>query len=608
MTNDLVPFDQTPEIRLLWEQLDAMDQRANAKAGGSTEVSPPLTPSGSGNRDIDAVVATISKLADGNCASAADVKLIRGDVATRPVRLMMAVQITWGSTKETVVGYVQVSGSLHCNGYRSANAHLAEVCGAACCVPALSTGVADRIRKAPVKAFADWPDTHKVADLPHAAHYYENCGNCAGHGVVNCANLTCRNGKTGCHHCRETGTGSCQSCQGQGSISVQGKTHYCTLCNGSGRFGGCIPCFSTGKLNCMTCHGRGEVRCNTCNGYCTFTHIYRTYLEGRVSRVVDFDEGVHVGFRASCLAVPVATLANGAGVLRNAEAFSAPAEASAVLHCSVKHAHVSMTVKNIGVTVDAIGTGMVIPRMPAFLDELIDVGALTSLSDRDSVRNPSARLIEATRASATKGILRMVGSGNAINAEAFSKTWKGAISPGFVTLIEGRLRRAYTHAARSSVRGTWIIAALPIAGAMFLANAYHLPLRVFESLWAVVGSVLPFPALVGFLLVQTLVAAPVLAVVSLYAGNRARASLRSGVGGLAKKRPRQGVWPWIGLLVAVAASWMAVVMRVEAAKLGLPFAPPLLWTASQPPVVTASPTRPAATTVRQSPGRDRLKP
>ena len=605
MANELIPFDQTPAGRELWAEIDELAKRAGAEAAVTVDASPPATPTGSGDRDIGSVLATISKLADGNCATAADVKVIRGDTGTRAVRLMMAVRIGWGSTQETVTGSVSVAGSMHCDGYKSASAHLVEVCGAACRVPGVSTGVADRIRKSPVAAFGEWPERHKVADLPHAAHYHENCGNCGGHGVVNCGNSACRNGKSGCPHCRETGHSSCHSCQGNGSFRVDGRSQYCRMCNGSGRFGTCIPCSGSGKVNCMTCGGRAEVRCNTCGGHRTFTHVHRTYLEGRISRVVDFDKDVHAGFRASCLALPAASLAKSVGVLRKAEAFSAPAEASAVLHCAVRHAHASLRVKDIGITVDAIGPGMTIPLMPAFLDDLIDVGGLTSPSDREAARDPAARLLEATKASATKGILRMVGSGNAIDAQAFSKTWKGAISSDFVALIEGRLRRAYTHAARSSVRKTWMAAALPIAGSMILANAYHLPLRTFIFLWPRAASVIPHAALIGFILAQALVAVPVLTAAWVYAGNRARASLRSGVGGLAQRRPRQGIWPWVGLLVAVAAGWTAVTMHLEAATLALPFAPPVLWTG--PPAAAATPTPPVAAPVRQIPGRDKLR-
>jgi hypothetical protein len=266
-----------------------------------------------------------------------------------------------------------------------------------------------------------------------------------------------------------------------------------------------------------------------------------------------------------------------------------------------------MRVKDVGVAVDAIGTGMVIPLMPPFLDDLIDVGGLTSPSDREAGRDPSARLLEATRASATKGILRMVGRGNAVDAGAFSRTWKGAISEGFVTLIEDRLRNAYTHAARSVVRRTWTAALVPVAGLMILANAYHFPLRVFDSLWPRVGGTIPHAALAGFVLAQTLVALPVLSAVWLYAGQRARASLRAAVGGLAHRRPSQGIWPWAGLLVAVTAGWMAVAMRMEAAGLGLPLAPPVLRAASSPAAAATIPTGAAAAPLRQIPGRDRLR-
>jgi hypothetical protein len=608
VANNLIPLDETPEMRALWAQVEALNKKTDpvsAEGDAPDRVAASVPPSGSGDRDIDTVIATIAKLADGNSATATDVKLVRGDVATRAVRLMMIVQVGWGIAKQTVAGTVQVPGSTRCKGPNSASAHLAEVCGSACSVPAVSAGIADRVRKSPVKAFADWQDIHKIADLPHAAHYHENCANCSGHGVVTCGIPSCRNGKTGCPHCRETGKSVCHNCQGNRSVHVGGQTQHCRLCSGSGRFGTCIPCSGTATVNCMRCHGRGTARCTACDGHCTFTYVYRTYLEGRVSRAVDFDKGAPDGFRASCMALPAATMARGAGVLRAIEANAVAAEVSAVLHCDVRHAHVSMRVKDIGVAVDAIGTGMTIPLMPPFLDELIDVGGLTSPSDREAGRDPSARLLEATQASATKGILRMVGSGNTIDAGAFSRKWKGAISAGFVTLIEDRLRDAYSHAARSVVRRTWTAAVVPIAGLMILANAYHFPLRVFESLWPRGGWTVPHAAVAGFVLAQTLVALPVVSAVRLYAGNRARASLRAAVGGLAQRRPIQGIWPWLGLLAAVAAGWMAVVLRVEAAGLGLPFAPPALVQVPKP-AAAAIPARPTATQVRQTPVRDRL--
>ncbi len=532
-------------------------------------------------KDVGAVVATISKLADGNRATASDVRLVGGVAATRPVRLGMTVKIGWSSTKETRYGRAAVQGSLQCDCLDSVNRHLGKACGAACRDLAVSAGVAERMRKAPVAAYADWKDGHKIADLPDPAHHYEKCGPCRGSGSMNC---TCGNGQIACNTCGRTGTARCNNCGGVGTTrDHRGDAVRCGGCYGSGRHGNCYTCAGSGWVNCNHCGGRAKIQHKACGGHGSFTHLYRAHLEGKIARTLAFEEGVPEGFRASCLALSTLSMADGNGILRRVEATSGPAEAVAYLHCEVRHVHASMLVKDIDVTVDAVGPRLAIPLMPTFIDDLLDFGGLghlTVVSEKAARSNPAARLAEATQARVTTDILGLVGGGSAVDAEAVSTKWKGAISTGFVTKLEVRLRRAYAHAGRSSVRRAWLLAAVPVAALMALANAYHLPLRAFLAVWP--GSAgYTGAAVVGFLIAQAAVAIPILAVAWFVAGHRARASLRAGVGSLAKARPRQGVWPWAGLAVAVAAGWIATVMRVEAASIGLPYAPVVLSAAGQ---------------------------
>ena len=552
------------------------------------------------------MVAKVARLADGNCATKADVRLVRGAVATRAVRLRMSVAVTWGSTSQQFYGSRAVTGSTLCDGHPSLQRHLAQVCGVSCNAATVSDGIADRIKAKPAEAFSTWADAYKLTDLPHAAHRHEDCGNCSARGVVTCHDFRCRRGKMACDTCRETGKGTCHSCGGRGSWQVDGATRYCGICNGSGRSGNCHMCWGQRVVDCTTCFGKGTVRCGTCKGHGTFTQLYRTHLQAGVTRTVEFDKDVPAGFREACLAQPRASLASGAGTLRKTDTLPAPANVSATLHCEVLHVHAALTVRDVSLEVDAVGRDHSIPTMPSFLDGLIDVGDLTGYDEKNARRDPSARLLEATKARVTTEILALVGNGGSIDADAFARAWKGAVSAEFVRRIEGRIRSAYARAARSSARRVWLWAALPLAGAMVLANAYHLPLMLFDAFGQTFRLAPRIGALMMFVAAQGVVSLPLLAGFWLLAGHRARVSLRAGVGTLARVRPRQGVWPWLGLLTCLVAGWSAAAAHVEAARMGLPYAPaPIVIPVARavaPPALKPAP----VVSVAPPPGRNRL--
>ncbi len=584
---------------------DSQAARPTAEMPPSTAVA--VTAPGSENADVVAVVAKVARLVDGNCATKADMRLVRGAVATRAVRLRMSVAVTWASTRQTLYGSPAVKGSTYCDGHPSLTRHLGEVCGASGGSSTVSAGIADRIKAKPVEAFSTWADSHKLTDLPHAAHYREDCSNCGADGVVTCHDHRCRRGKIACNSCNETGKGTCHSCGGRGSWQVNdGRYQSCGMCYGSGRSGNCHMCSGQRVVDCPTCFGRGTVRCRTCKGHGTFTRLHRTHLQAEVTRTVEFDKDVPAAFRESCLALPRASLASGAGTLRKTDTTPSPAKVSAVLHCEIVHVHAALTVKDVSFKVDAVGHNRSIPLMPAFLDDLVDVGELTTHEEKQARKDPSARLFEATKARVTTEILALVGKGSTIDADAFAKAWTGAVSPAFVRRMEGRIRSAYARAARSSARRVWLWAALPMAGAMVLANAYHLPLLVFEVVGQNFRLAPQTGALVVFVAAQGVVSLPLLTSLWLLAGHRARVSLRAGVGTLARVRPRQGVWPWLGLLVSLGAGWSAAAAHVEAARMGLPYAPASVVVAVARPVAPPSPKLPPVAATAPSPARDKL--
>ena len=575
---------------------------------GSATAPPAVPPPGYGDRDVQAVLAALTKLADGNGATKDDVSLVGGTAVTRRVRLRMSVGVGWGSTAKRLYGAVRVQGSTGCDGHASASAHLAQACGAACREPAVAAGIAGRMTKDPKGTFSAWADTHKLSDLPHAAHWWENCRDCSARGVVTCGNYTCKGGRTPCHHCNQTGNRPCDPCEGSGYTHDQhGRSRHCSQCGGLGRSGNCHVCFGSVTTACTTCGGRGTVRCGACNGHGVFTHVYRTYLEATVTRAVDFENDVPGGFRESCLLLPRPSLADGDGILKHVEVSPLPALVSAVLHCEVRHVHASVRVRNLAFEVDAIGIERSIPRMPAFLDRLLEAGDLTSPDDATARKAPLARLLDARKTRVTTALLRAVGAGESFDADRFARSWKGAVSAGFVGRIEGRLRSAYSRAARSSVRRVWLVAAPLIAAGVVVANAYHMPLRLFEAVWQQPRMASQTAALIAFMSAEVAVAVPLLLAGWLVAGHRARAALRAGVGTVARRRPGQGVWPWLGLLLALVSGWCAAAAHVEAASWSLPYAPVPIRVVAARPTAAPVPKPPAAGLSAPPAARDRAR-
>ena len=522
------------------------------------------------------MVAVIAGLADGNCATRDDVKLVGGDAQTRNVDLCMTVSISWGSNVQSFAGRRAIQGSHDCS-RASVQDYLAGVCGLACRDPAAAKQVADAIARNPVKEFDELEDGYRIGPLPNAAHEVDACSNCSGHGQVRCTAIGCNNGRVHCQACGFTGKERCSGCGGSGSFSSNGGIQSCGRCGGSGRSGNCHMCLGTCYVDCNSCRGTGQVGCGPCARTGLITHVYSTHLIGRTSRSMAFAPNVPDGFKRSCQAIaPVSSLAKSAGSLVRAEVSSAAGEVRLTLHCQTRHVHADLTCGLERIPVDALGPDRTISLMPPFLD------GLTTELVHDIHMASQARPVEAlnlaSRARMTRDVLAAIIHGSRTDALglAAARRWQGGVSAGHVELIDASLRTAYGRAVRSPIRRTWLMLSPVIVVGAVLANAYQTPLWLLHRF---VGTAAPPSALTA---ISSIVAAEALSVLPFVvftwwlAARTGRRQLRAGVGDLARRGPRQGVWPLLGVFLAMAVGFGTVALKLDAAAMGLPWAPPAL--------------------------------
>ena len=527
--------------------------------------------------EVAAIVDVISGLADGNGATKAAVKLTAGDAKTRSVDLTMTVSLSWSSVSRSFAGRRSVQGSRDCSG-GSVQDYLTAVCDPACQDPATAKRVADAIGQSPVEQFGVLQDGYRIGPLPHAAHDVDACSDCGGHGQLPCTAVGCTHGKVQCNACGFTGKERCTNCGGSGHVTVDGGVHNCGRCGGSGRYGNCYMCLGTFYVNCNNCRGTGQVGCGSCAQTSVVTHAYSTFLTGKVVRGIAFPADAPDGFRRSCQTVtPSSSLAQSVGSLVRAEAAAVGGEARLTLHCQVLHVHADMTCGPERISVDALGPSRAIPLMPSFLDGL--TSELVHDIQVASRTRPLEALNLAGRARMTRDVLAAVVRGSSSDAvlAAAVHRWQGAVSEGHVGLVDESLRTAYGRAVHSPVRRTWLLLLpLVVVGSM-LANAYQAPLwMVNHTLGRAATPSVP----VVILAVLSTEAASVLPFTLFawwMAARIGRKRLRAGVGDLAGRRgPRQGAWPAVGFALAMVTGFTTAALRLDAAPMGLPWAPPML--------------------------------
>ena len=522
------------------------------------------------------MVGIIVGLADGNCATRDDVKLVGGDAQTRNVDLRMTVAISWGSNSQSFAGRRAIPGSRDCSS-ASVQDYLAEVCGLACRDPATARQVADAMARSPVGHFDELEDGYRIGPLSHEAHEVDACSNCSGHGQVRCTASGCNNGRVHCQACGFTGKERCPGCAGTGSVSLNGGVHSCGRCGGSGRSGNCHMCLGTCYVDCNSCRGTGQVGCGPCAQTGLITHAYSTHLIGRISRSMAFAANAPEGFRRSCQSiVPVSSLAKSAGSLVRAEVGSVAGEARLTLHCQTRHVHADVTCGVERIPVDALGPANAIPLMPSFLD------GLTSELVHDIHMASQARPVEAlnlaSRARMTRDVLAAIIHGSRSDAVrlAAARRWQGAVSAGHVELIDASLRTAYSRAVRSPIRRTWLMLSPVIVGGAVLANAYQAPLWLLHRFVGTAATASALTAIPSIIAAEALSVLPVVVFAWWLAARTGRRQLRAGVGDLGHRGPRQGVWPLLGAFLAMIVGFGTVALKLDAAAMGLPWAPPAL--------------------------------
>jgi len=68
-------------------------------------------------------------------------------------------------------------------------------------------------------------------------------------------------GEVDCEYCQDGGI-TCEDCEGEGSIEVDGYQERCETCDGDGEIK-CEDCGGTGQVECPGCDGSGEVQSET---------------------------------------------------------------------------------------------------------------------------------------------------------------------------------------------------------------------------------------------------------------------------------------------------------------------------------------------------------
>ena len=540
----------------------------------------PITPGGATGipqelaGELAAVVAVIAGLADGNCVSGSEVGLVGGDAHTRDVDLTMTVALGWGSDGSTLAGRPSVAGSRDCTN-ADVQDYLEHLCGDACRALGNARMVADGLAREPFQAFEGLEDGYRIAPLPHAAHRVEACGACAGHGVVHCTNIRCNHGKVPCPTCGSSGRARCRHCTGSGHVTVGGNVQSCSECGGSGYSGNCHMCLGSGHVACDFCRGTGMVGCGPCRETGCITRAYTTYLIGRVTRSMNFAPGAPDGFRLSCeaLASP-SLLASSAGSLVAAEVDSSEGQARVTLHCRTRHLHAVVACGAQRFDVDALGLGLAVPSMPTFLDDLT-AGLVEQL--RAAVRTDPARAMElATGARLTREVLADIVRGSRPDLAAVARRWCGAVSEAHVELVDASLSEAYARVVRRPVRRTWLAMAPVIAVGSALSNIYQVPLWLLHRIVGTGAGLSAAAALPAILLSETASVLPFVLGSWFLAARAGRRRLRAGIGDIVGRGPRQGVWPALGLLLALCVGFATAALRLDAAAIGLPGAPPAL--------------------------------
>lgn len=548
-------------------------QHHEAVLGASAEADEPTPPGndpglpGKTDPDVAALVDALAALVKGNTEE--KVELVSGEASIREIGLHLRLEIGWEWTSESLKGAPAIQGSVRLANHNEVEAYLQDACSGDCRDPARSARMLAAIRKEPAAAFVEWPNTWQIGSLPHAAHFAARCTECNATGKVRCL-AGCQNGGNPCHWCKTTGIADCPTCGGHRGAFVDGNFRTCGTCRGTGRHGRCGPCNSTGTITCIYCAGQGKIRCEACAGTATRTTAYSTFVVGHLSRSVAFDPGLPDAFRRACEALSRAELVE-EGRIDRVDGSSGPAMAEATLRLQVRHVNTRVRCGEVGMEVDAVGKSRRIPLMPNFLDNMLAEAAETIM--RLSRRDPAACLEHAKTMRLGEELLGSAGRGERIDPAAASHRWLGAASPGFLSAMGDALHVAYSRAARVAVRSSWLAASPWLVGAAFLANVYHLPGAL--GLAARPMHPAPLSGLAGYaaaVACEAAVLSPFLLVAWFLAGLRGRRALAAALGGLARRRPRQGFWPLAASMVTVALGLAICWTGVDAAQLGLPLA------------------------------------
>ena len=507
------------------------------------------------------VIAGIRGLIDGNGAQAADLKVDSTERFERSVRMRLSVRISWNYQKGVELGQVHPAGSQFCRDASMTQAGMQIQCGEAAQSQEIANELSSWLGHDPIARLKDLKDGFIIKPLPYRYHHPESCGSCSGSGKQDCS--FCSRGKIRCS-CGD-GRSTCYGCGGAGSFYSNSGQTRCGACGGSGRSGSCTTCSGSGYYSCLTCFGSGKVTCSTCSGNGWFTHTYNTSLTGHVERTWLFDKALPETVKDGLRAIGVRELPGKHAATSLSGLHAEPGKVSADFTASFPHVHARMTVREVGIEIDALGNQGYVPLMPTFLDELLaDIAEVL----RSKACSPDKAFSQAGNSRVTQGLLQAAASKDKFDPAVFSATYGRAVSTGLVKTLYDALNTSYDGLGRSSIRAGWLIGGTLTIAAVALERLYDANLVVRSALFDAGYYFVDAPAW-EYITALAIAALPFLATVY-GAGNWGRHTVRKVLGQIAIRRPSQGLLPFTAALLAVCVHIGLSYLPADAGTFGLP--------------------------------------
>lgn len=541
----------------------------------------------------DTIIADIDrrlrKVVDGNGLTKKDVSITSSMRKDHRLQLSMEVRLNWRSNVNTYAGRPKVTDGLYFENESDLKQKLGMVANATCTDVTALHRVAEEFSGDPSTDVCRHSERFDAWNLPNTYYCVEHCNNCGGNGNVPCSGLMCRSGKVPCNQCIN-GYHNCHHCHGTKSIYANGQYGTCGYCGGSGRGHICITCHGSMQKTCPTCNGHSYVTCRDCAGKGQFTHCFTATITGLIKWSCTLPETAPDALRSALNTWKIESTA-----LYHATGFGKAERHINDDHArfdwtgTIPHAEITFGLRDRSYSLMALGLRAEIPRMPAFLDDLlVDALSRMSIADADSV------FPIALESRIGQQVAKQVTSGHDKDLNTIARDYEQAVSISFLDRIHALLDRAYERLGAGTISRFWMVGLPTVILGAFMLPAYDLGSAILGLApeWAaavpppLTNLVLPVLILFGHL--------------SFFfaAALWSRRTVRRAIGFKSKRMPTQGWRPWIAALGAVigfamgsnlpmvkaiwAGQWSEIMATAPAAALPPKAAPALNTEATKP--------------------------